>query len=460
MANFFKPKPTSQNVGQQISITIDKLNDQGCGVGRYQKKPIFVEGTLPLEKVEVKITEKKSKYFQGKLIAIKQESSDRVDPKCKYFYRCGGCDLQHLNYVEHLNFKQNKVETLFSREGVLANRDERLPWQPAITSQAYHYRRKARIGVQYNKKGDAIVGFRQKGTNQLVSINECVVLTPLLSHIFNPLKKLIATLSLSQSIGHIEVIDTEKLTVVVRQLKALNAVDTNLWQLAAQKNAWNVLIDSGDALLPLPPLNHELSPADVGVTTADESLNELSYRLSDELNIKFNANDFIQVNHDVNAKMVEQAINWLNLSPADVVLDLFCGLGNFSLPIASRVTKVIGVEGMQSMVDKASHNALQNNLDNCDFYQANLNSAWSEQAWINTPFTKVLLDPARAGAWEAVNELVPLKIPTLLYVSCDPQTLARDAQYLTSQGYKIKKIALMDMFSQTKHIETMVLFTL
>lgn len=456
MANFFKPKPTSRNVGQQILLTIDKLNDHGCGVGRYQKKPIFVEGSLPQEKVEVMVTEQKSKYFQGKLLSVKQESANRAEPKCKYFYRCGGCNLQHLHFDEHLDFKQKNVETLFSREGVLVKQEESLPWHPAITSQAYHYRRKARIGVQYNKKGEAIVGFRQKGTNQLVNINECVVLTPLLSKIFTPLKKLIATLSLSQSVGHIEVIDTDKVTVVVRQLKPINNTDTQLWQKAVQNNTWNVLIDNGETLLPLPTLVSESALSSTTMNTASH----LAYHLLDDIKITFNANDFIQVNHDVNTQMVEQAMQWLNLTPNDVVLDLFCGLGNFSLPIATQVKKVVGVEGLQGMVDKASFNAVQNKLGNCDFYQADLNSDWSYQPWFNSYYNKVLLDPARAGAWEAVHELVRLNIPTVLYVSCDPQTLARDAQYLISQGYTIKKIALMDMFSQTKHIETMVLFVI
>ena len=186
----------------------------------------------------------------------------------------------------------------------------------------------------------------------------------------------------------------------------------------------------------------------------------LNYALTDTIDIGFTVHDFIQVNHLVNQQMVEQAQAWLALDESDVVLDLFCGLGNFSLPIAQQVNSVVGIEGVESMVEKAQENALKNNLSNCHFYQADLNSDWQNQSWVKQKYTKVLLDPARAGAYQALVQLLTFKVDKILYVSCDPASLARDAKLLIEHGYKIEKIALMDMFSQTKHVETMVMFSL
>lgn len=445
MAQFFQAKPNTKNVGKTLSVTTHSINASGVAIARYQNKPVFIEGALDEETVEIKLVEQKSKYSRAKLLAISKASPNRVQPICEHFKLCGGCDIQHLHTNQHMVFKQKNVADLFSRVGF-----ENLPWQSAITSQPWHYRRKARIGVQYNKKGEAIIGFRQKGTNQLVAIKECHVLTPNLSKVFLVFKDICAQLSLSQSIGHIEVIESNVICVVIRQLKSLNNADLQLWQQVAIKYKWNIIIDDGNTLKPL---------------CDTQNILPLTYDLVDESaskawNIGFNADDFIQVNHDVNQKMVAQAIQWLALEPQDTVLDLFCGLGNFTLPIAHRVQKVVGVEGLQSMVDKAQNNAESNGLNNCEFYQTNLNDTWLNQPWTKYKYSKVLLDPARAGAKEALVQVVDLGVSHIAYVSCDASTLARDAQYLCEQGYKIEKISVMDMFSQTKHIETMVLFRL
>lgn len=320
-----------------------------------------------------------------------------------------------------------------------------LPWEEAIVSAPRNYRRKARIGVQYDKKGQVILGFRQKSTNQLTSIKKCEVLVESLSSVFIPLKKVLNQLSLSQSVGHVEVVATDSVSLIVRQLKPINSVDSDLWHQAAAKNNWQIFMDDGENITSLTPVQN------------------LSYQLPNNIELTFDVKDFIQVNHQVNTQMVIKAIDWLSLSPTDVVLDLFCGLGNFSLSIAKQVKSVIGVEGVQTMVNRATINAQNNHLDNCEFFQANLNSNWLEELWTKSLFdktiNKVILDPARAGALEAIEQLIKFSVNDILYVSCDPATLARDAQQLIAHGYKIKKIALMDMFAQTKHVETMVLFS-
>ena len=438
MANFFKVTAKKQQLGQAAKLKITRLDINGCGVGQYNKKPIFIDGVLPDEVVQLKVIEQKNKYSRGKLIEVISKSKQRSQAKCQHFLNCGGCDLQHMSQMAQLDFKQQKVSDLFARNGI-----EALPWQTAIVSQPLHYRRKARIGVQYDKTGQATIGFRQRGSNHLINIKNCPVLVEPLNPIFSLLKKLLPKLSGKNAIGHIEVISTDKVTVVVRQLEVLTKQDKLYWQTFSENFPCDVLFDYGKEITPL-----------------DESSSALmQYALDDNINISFSPDNFIQVNHLVNRAMITQALQWLNLNEQDIVLDLFCGLGNFSLPIAKKDAQVVGIEGVDLMVAKAHENALNNGLNNCEFYQADLNSHWENEVWVNNKYTKLLLDPARAGAYQALQQLVHLNIKMVLYVSCDPATLAKDSELLLAQGYRIEKISLMDMFSQTKHIETMVLFT-
>jgi len=438
MANFFKATAKKQQLGQEAKIKITRLDTNGCGVGQYNKKPIFIDGVLPDEVVQVKVIEQKNKYSRGKLIEVISQNKQRIEAQCQHFLKCGGCDVQHMSPVAQLDFKKQKVSDLFAR----SNHIEELPWHGPIVSEPWHYRRKARIGVQYDKVGQATIGFRQRGSNHLINIKNCPVLVEPLSPIFSLLKKLLSKLTGKNAIGHIEVIFTNKITVVVRQLEILTKQDKLHWQTFSENFSCDVLFDSGKEITPLDE------------TTAIV----LNYALDDNINIYFSTNNFIQVNHHVNKKMITQALQWLKLNKQDIVLDLFCGLGNFSLPIAKKVAQVVGIEGVDLMVKNAHENALSNGLSNCEFYQADLNSRWQSEDWANKKYTKLLLDPARAGAYQALQQLVNLNIKTVLYVSCDPATLANDSELLISQGYRIEKISLMDMFSQTKHIETMVLF--
>ncbi|WP_440874379.1 23S rRNA (uracil(1939)-C(5))-methyltransferase RlmD [Thalassotalea sp. PLHSN55] len=437
MANFFKPTKKNQNAQQQLVIKIDKLDHNGVGVGRHQGKPVFVATSLPGEVVEAKVIENKSKYIRAQLKNVSQSSVDRTEPVCRHFYQCGGCDFQHLAYEKQLQVKQEKVVELFGRHGF----NGQLPWLAPIVSSPYHYRRKVRIGVQYDKKGDAIIGFRKRATNQLVNITNCAIVEAPYQDVFVTLKQVLAKLSLYKSVGHIELIVTERLTVVVRQLQTITNKDKKVWQQFAEQHQWQVYLDDGEQLVAL------------------TDIKPLTYSLADGSEITFGAHDFIQVNNLVNQQMIDTALQWLSLKGTDIVLDLFCGLGNFSLPIAKKVHHVVGVEGVQAMVERSTANANNNQLDNCQFFQADLNADWLDNDWAKLAFTHIVLDPARAGAYQALEQIVQLKVNTLLYVSCDPQTLARDCELLVSQGYKLKKIMLMDMFSQTKHIETMVLFT-
>jgi len=466
MANFFKAEAKAKVLNQRLRVCIDKLDMNGVGIARLKNKPVFISGALPSEEVEVKIVEQKNKYVRAKLISIEKASDKRVEPKCIHFALCGGCDLQMLDIEEQLLFKQQKITDLFSRAYSALNLEKKLekqdlPWEVPIKSTPWHYRRKARIGVQFDKKSQATIGFRQKSTNQLTAIKSCPVLVEPINAIFPLLKELLAQLHVKSAIGHIEVIQADivkqctadersqenQVVLVIRQLRAMSKQDIALWHSFAEKYSWYVLVDDGNNQQALSGNNANNSA-------------QLSYALADNIRIKFASSDFIQINHQVNNAMINQAMAWLKLLSTDNVLDLFCGLGNFSLALAKQTNSVVGVEGVQVMVDKASQNAQANGIGNCQFYQADLNSDWLSMVWANGEvFDKVLLDPARAGAEQAVAQIAKLKIPTVLYVSCDPATLARDSAILVSKGYKLEKISLMDMFSQTKHVETMVLFT-
>jgi 23S rRNA (uracil1939-C5)-methyltransferase len=437
MATFFKPTKTQSLLGSIIKLTIERIDHNGCGVAYYKKKAVFVEQTLLAEQVTAKVIEQTSKFIKAKLLSVESNSEYRVKPICRHFSTCGGCDLQHIDPSQHMAFKQDKIVQLFKRQGI----EQALPWQPAIIKSPLNYRRKARIGVQYDKKGQALIGFRQKGSNQLTAIKQCPVLVPGLANIFSQLKSIIDALTAHKCIGHIEVIATQHVTLVVRQLVKLTSHDQKIWQQAAQKYQWSVYFDDGKSRQALA----ESEP--------------LQYSLNSNVAIEFCVDDFIQVNHDVNVAMVEQALLWLELNSDDQVLDLFCGLGNFSLPIAKKVAHVYGVEGVQTMVDKALENAKLNGIDNCHFYQADLNSSWQSLSWLTASnVNKVLLDPARAGAETAVVEVAKLAVEKIVYVSCEPSSLARDTKQLLALGYRVEKISMIEMFSHTKHVETMVLF--
>ena len=438
MANFFKASAKKTTIPQNLTVTVARLDQQGCGVAFHHKKPIFIEGVLPNETVEVKVYQQKSKFSKAKLINIITASEARAEVKCRHYFQCGGCNLQHIDYPHQLTYKQDKIKQLFARQAL--NQD--LPWQNHIVSQPWQYRRKARIGVQYDKRGTPIIGFRQRESSHLTEIKSCPVLVAAFANIFTELKLLLPSLSGKNAVGHIEVIAGNKNVVVVRQLVKLTAEDKKQWQNFANKNSYLIYIDDGKSI------------------SALGEYSVLFYQLTDTITIEFSVNNFIQVNHGVNKQMVEQAQAWLALNAQDIVLDLFCGLGNFSLPIAQQVSQLVGIEGVQSMVDKAQDNAEKNGMTNCQFHQADLNSDWQAHHWAKQKYTKVLLDPARAGAYQALLQLLNFNIEKVLYVSCDPASLARDAKLLIDHGYKIEKIALMDMFSQTKHVETMVMFSL
>lgn len=442
MAQFFKASPKN-NIKSRIlkNVLIEKLDHQGRGMFFYQNKPTFIDGALTGEMLDVQITESKKRYNKGKISKIIQASEHRILPICPHFNECGGCHLQHTTAEHQVDIKMQGLKSLFSRFAKKIATQLEAP----IISEPWGYRRSARFGLQFNRKTKKVMmGLRRALSNDLIDQQVCPVLRPALEKLISPLKLLLNSLQSKADLGHIELIESDQGPVVLlRHLSALPKSDLQLIKLFCEQHQVNFFSQ---------PSKKEY------ICLSGQQ--DLSYQLPEwQCTLNFSATDFLQVNESVNKKMVKQALTWLALTKQDKVLDLFCGLGNFTLPIARQVESVVGVEGVQEMVDRATHNAQANLISNADFYQADLSAEHlSKQPWANESFNKVLLDPARAGAFEAMSFIIALKPSHILYVSCDPVTLARDSELLLNKGYQLDKLGLLDMFPQTGHMESMALF--
>ncbi|TRY31914.1 23S rRNA (uracil(1939)-C(5))-methyltransferase RlmD [Aliiglaciecola sp. M165] len=477
MANLFKVKPSTtkshqanQLVGKTMCVEINSLEHTGIGVVSDHQPVIFVEGALPGEKVEIVIREQKARFCRAELKKVIQASPARTTPFCQHFNQCGGCQTQHVSADSVCSMKQTSIEQLIlhtplihsigqtgqRKKGSLSTRGIKksvhrtigdlvgqLHWSPTLYAEPTGYRRKTRLSVDARNRQDIKLGFRQSGSKQIFSIQQCQVLTPALQHLIEPLQNVMATLDNPSAIGHVSMFEGSKgIQVCLRVTKSLNQQDKDKWAEFSRMNQIQLAYED----------NHHQ------ITLADLTDQPLVFDVPNDIELAVNINDFVQVNDSVNRQMIEQACNWLSLDSEDNVLDLFCGIGNFSLPMASQCKTVVGVEGVAEMVQRATQNALKNNISNCQFWQADLNNAKAISKDELLTFNKVLLDPARDGAGEAVDLIVQGKPSHILYVSCNPATFARDTAKLLAHKYQISKIGLMDMFPQTAHTELMALF--
>lgn len=436
MARFFQPKKKTQLNTKHQSLQVEKLDHHGAGIAYQNKKPVFIEGALPGEQVLVQLVESKSKFARANLIKIQKPSEQRIEPFCPHYNECGGCNMQHLDIENQRVYKQQTLSQLMRKfAGQTAELDT------PITGEERGYRRRARISLHVDKKGKQLqFGFRKKQSKEIVNVTHCPVLAPELDQLMQPLYELLSGFSHQDGLDHVELVKADNTRIIVlRHSKALKDDDHKALVEFAQLN---------QVSLYLMPKSEQL----------DLIEGEIGHYLEAGVTIPFEPNNFIQINQQVNASMVKQAMEWLKLEENDRVLDLFCGLGNFSLPIAKQVQSVVGVEGVDAMVEKAKVNAKLNNLSNAHFYQANLEADISGQPWASEKFDKILLDPARAGANGVVEQLSELGAARIVYVSCNPATLARDSQSLLSQGFKLQKLGMLDMFPHTSHLESMALF--
>ncbi|WP_094751540.1 23S rRNA (uracil(1939)-C(5))-methyltransferase RlmD [Psychromonas sp. CD1] len=442
MAQFFKaiPKNSTKNRIYK-NIKIEKLDHQGRGMGHVHGKPIFIEGVLLDECVDVQVSEDKKRYLKGSVKRINTMSTLRISPDCLHYKDCGGCQLQHIDQSTQIQIKEAGLGHLFKRFAKLSD----IILQPFISGSPWGYRRTARFGLQYDRKRKELdMGFRFAQTNKLIKQKVCPVLLPQLEKLIVPLYALLNSLQIKEHLGHVELLESEQgVVILLRHLKAFSEKDIICITNFAKAHQLNFFIQAQANEFKLCSGEHKLS----------YSLPEWHCKFI------FAATDFLQVNAEVNKKMVAQALQWLALEADDRVLDLFCGLGNFTLPIARQVKTVVGVEGVQKMVDRATENARLNHISNSVFYQADLNNKQiNKQIWAQQKFSKVLLDPARAGALNCMEFIASLQVSHIVYISCDAVTLARDSSVLLENGYKLDKLGLLDMFPQTKHMESMALF--
>jgi 23S rRNA (uracil1939-C5)-methyltransferase len=442
-----------------VELDVERWDLEAHGVVHHQGKVGFVAGALPGERVKVRIHDDRSRFFHAQLLKVLTPSSVRQAAVCPAAGRCGGCQLHHVGAVAALKLKQDALDQHLRHQLKLTE----LPWQAPLQADTLGYRRKARLGVWFDKqRKHYAIGFRGMQSNKIESISECQVLSPVIAPSISVLHQQLPRLKQGTAITHVELLDANgQAYVVVRHVKPLPASDIALLCAAWPEAFWfgESAPDQIEAWQPNSPQPH--------------------YVLPDGQVVYFALGDFIQVNQSVNQLMIQQALAWLSLDKSKRVLDLYCGVGNFSLALAPHVAEVIGLEGVAAMVARANHNAAINasktqSSINAHFYHADLHQSWQGYHWygvakgvstaashskpVATGYDIVLLDPARAGAEAAIPQLVELKPTQVLYVSCHPVTFARDAALLLAGGYEIEKIGAMDMFPQTSHLEVMALF--
>jgi 23S rRNA (uracil1939-C5)-methyltransferase len=427
-------------------IYIESLSHEGRGVARVNGKTVFVDGALPGESVSINYIRRKPKFDEAEMVSVNNPSADRVEAKCKYHQLCGGCSLQHINNESQILHKQNVVLEQFTHIGQTSP----IEILPPLTGEIWGYRNKARLGVRYvNKKAKVLVGFREKKKPSFIAdIDECLVLHASIGQRITELKKLMEQLSINSKIPQLEVaIGENESALVIRHLKEFTQEDMGIMEKFSANTGIRLYLQAGDI---------------DSITTLDgKKHSSLHYNIPEaDITIWFSPMDFTQVNPQINQLMVRQVLKYLSLDSKDNVLDLFCGLGNFTLPIAQEAGYVMGVEGSLSQVKRAMENARENKISNVEFKCADLYSDTGHQDMNIQGYNKLLLDPPRSGAKEIINSLDLGDIEKIVYVSCNPATLARDAGILVNeQGFKFNQFGVIDMFPHTAHVESVSIFS-
>lgn len=422
------------------------LAEDGRGVARIEGKVCFVSGALPGETVNFRYTRVQKDADEGEMLEVLHASADRVEPPCAHFGVCGGCSLQHLAPAAQIALKQQQLVEALRRIGKLQPEEI----APPIIGPTLGYRRRARLGVKFvDKRGTALVGFRERASPFLAALESCAVLDARVGRKLRVLGQTIAGLSVRRHLPQIEVacadtLPTEPVALVLRVMQPLTDADCAALLQMAEREGFALYIQTSgpDTVQPLRP------PAPLLDYSPDGGADRL----------QFQPTDFIQINSVVSQQTVRQALAWLAPYTGERVLELFCGLGNFSVPLARAGARVTAVEGEASLVGRARANAERLGLD-IAFHAADLFQPRPEAAWLRTSFESVLLDPPRAGAEAVIPVIAAGKPSRILYVSCHPGTLARDAGLLVhDHGYRLLRAGVMDMFPHTTHVESMCLF--
>ncbi|RIA18907.1 23S rRNA m(5)U-1939 methyltransferase [Ectopseudomonas oleovorans] len=425
-------------VGKKQKLSIERLAGDGRGIAFEGGRTWFVSGALAGEQVEARVLGARSQTVEARAERTITASSERREAPCRHADRCGGCNLQHMPHADQLALKQRTLAEQLSRLGGVQPQE----WAAPLTGPEFAYRRRARIAVRWDAKARQLhVGFRAEASQDIVAIDDCPVLVQPLQPILKALPALLRSLEKPQALGHVELFSGTAEALLLRHTAPLTEHDLLRLRAFCVEHAAQLWLH-GD-----------------GQPQADDASAELGFELAHwQLRLAYRPGDFVQVNGLVNEAMVVQALDWLAVQPRERVLDLFCGLGNFALPLARKAAEVVAVEGVDVMVARAVANAQNNGLGNAHFFRADLSNPLADETWAREGFDAVLLDPPRDGALEVVRGMSGLGARRLVYVSCNPTTLARDAAELQQQGYRLRRAGILDMFPQTAHVEAMALF--
>ncbi len=429
---------------EPVRCVIETLSHDGRGISRDNGKAQFVDGALPGETVMAKVISSRSKFDELRTVEVLEAGEGRITPPCEFADLCGGCSLQHMDSDAQIRFKEDTLREHFAHFGGIEPEE----WVPPMRSPALGYRRKARLGVKYVPARESVlVGFREKRNSFLTDIDRCVVLDPRIGDRITPLREMLHGLEAYRRIPQVEVAcGDQEAAMVFRNMDPLSESDTAALIRFGQAHELHIYLQPKG-----PDTVHRIWP--------DSGEERLSYRMEEfDLTMKFHPMDFTQVNAGINRTMVHRAVEWLDVQPGERVLDLFCGLGNFTLPLARRAAQVVGVEGDDAMVVRGRENAELNGLSNVAFHGADLQADFTAQPWAAEGFDKILIDPPRSGAQEVCEYLTAFGAKRIVYVSCNPATLARDAGVMVRNGYRLVRSGVMDMFPHTTHVESMAVF--
>ncbi len=429
---------------EPVTLDIQSLTHEGKGIAEIDGKKIFVAGALPGERVSAQIVKSRRSYSEAITLSVEVASAERIPAKCDAFGICGGCSLQHLGHTAQVEHKQSVLLENLRRIGKL---DIDTLAEP-ILSPSWSYRRKARLGVKYvHKKERVLVGFRERLKPYIADMQRCEVLSSALESLPETLAEFIGGLSISAQLPQVELaVADNAVALVFRVLQTPSVQDIELFAGFQRDTGYRVYLQPGG-------LNSVVTLDDYRDSGA--AVSEALHYSVNSLKFEFLPTDFVQVNAAVNADLIDRALHWLDIGPQDKVLDLFCGIGNFSLPIAAKAAHVVGVEGAAELVERAHSNARLNKLSNTEFHVADLSKLDGKEPWLHQPYDKILLDPARAGALEMMPLVAKIRPQRVVYVSCHPATLARDLDALVHEhGFRLIHAGIADMFPHTAHVES------
>jgi 23S rRNA (uracil1939-C5)-methyltransferase len=424
---------------------IESVTHDGRGIAAIEGKKVFVAGALAGEEVRFVRRKSRRKFDEAELLEILQASPERIDARCEAFGRCGGCSLQHVSDEQQRQIKSQTLKDNLQRIGKL----EAEQWLEPIVGPAWKYRRRARLAVKdVPAKGRVLVGFRERHAPFITDMHRCEVLAAPVDGMIDPLSEMIGCLSIKARLPQIEVAVAENaVAMVFRVLDPPSDEDKALLSEFGADHDVRIYLQPGGL-------------DSVSLLYPEADVEALTYSLPEfDIRIEFDAVGFVQVNAEINQRMVSRAIELLDPQADDRVLDLYCGIGNFSLPLAKRSGTVLGVEGEALLVSAAVENAKLNNVSNATFRQADLNAIDGNEGWLKEGWDRILLDPARSGAAEIVKHMHVIGAARIVYVSCHPGTLARDAGTLVNEhGYTCEAAGIIDMFPHTAHVESIAVF--